>query len=275
MTAIARARSSPKAAAAAEAFVTPPRQRTETWAEAQLGDLFWVEGLSGRIAVRRHGKGPQVLLVHGWGGIGGDLAWFVQPLAAAGFRTLTADLPAHGQSDGDAMSIPQAAKALLEVERAVGHLHAVIAHSMGAAITVEAMGIGLNPDGVVLIGAPAHYINHAHAVAAQAGLDADAFEEMLAILKVHGIDVRDISTPKIAEHLTTPALFVHSTDDQVVPIADAIEASTAWRRSQLVSVQHLGHRRVLKAPSVINAAVTFCSHLGRTQSDKASSTHRA
>ena len=96
MSAMARTRSVLKPAAAAQAFITPPRQPTQTWAEAQLGDLFWIEGPSGRIATRRRGKGPQVLLVHGWGGTGGDLASFVHPLVDAGFRTLTVDLPANG-----------------------------------------------------------------------------------------------------------------------------------------------------------------------------------
>lgn len=248
-----------KPALAAQAFLTPARQSVEPLSEAQLGALFWIQGPAGRIAVRWKGKGPNVLLVHGWSGAGGDLAAFVQPLVDSGFRALTIDLPAHGQSDGDATSIPLAAQALLDVERAVGHLSAVIAHSVGAAVTIEALGVGLKAERAVLIGAPAHYINYARAVAQQAELDTDELHEMLAILRDRGIDVPAISAPTTAARLSQPALFIHSTDDRVVPIAEALESAAAWKGSRFMRVEGLGHRRVLQANRVIDAAISFIS----------------
>ena len=63
------------------------------------GEPFEVESLGA--AVRGHvwGAGPVVYLVHGWGGRGSQLASFVEPLLAGGFRVVMFDAPAHGDSD--------------------------------------------------------------------------------------------------------------------------------------------------------------------------------
>ena len=54
-----------------------------------------------KASVRGHvwGDGPVVYLVHGWGGLGSQLASFVAPLTAAGFRVVLFDAPSHGASD--------------------------------------------------------------------------------------------------------------------------------------------------------------------------------
>ena len=46
------------------------------------------------------GEGPAILLVHGWGGRGAQLAAFVPPLVAAGHTVVAFDGPAHGDSPG-------------------------------------------------------------------------------------------------------------------------------------------------------------------------------
>src|SRR6266568_5919216 len=53
-----------------------------------------------RIAVVHWGKGPAVMLVHGWSGRGAQLGEFAEPLAGAGYRAVAFDAPAHGRSDG-------------------------------------------------------------------------------------------------------------------------------------------------------------------------------
>src|SRR2546428_2032360 len=44
------------------------------------------------------GHGPRILLVHGWGGRGAQLAGFVGPLVASGCSVVTFDAPGHGAS---------------------------------------------------------------------------------------------------------------------------------------------------------------------------------
>jgi pimeloyl-ACP methyl ester carboxylesterase len=198
------------------------------------------------------------LLLHGWEGQASDLAAFAQPLLDAGLSVLAMDLPAHGASAGRQASIPQLARALRAVGAALGPLHAVIAHSMGSAVLAEAMHAGLAAQRVVLISAPARYERYARAFAAAAGLDAEGTEAMLAALRdAIGVDMREISLPRRAPHFRRPALFVHSSDDRVVPIGDSMASALAWPGARHLCVEGLGHRRILADPAVIAAVMAF------------------
>jgi len=244
----------------AHAFLTPrpPQQRLAL----RLGDseTLRIETPTGKVALQRAGRGPTVLLLHGWEGQASDLVAFAQPLLDAGFSVLSMDLPAHGASAGKQAGIPQLAHALSAVNEALGPLHAVIAHSMGAAVLAEALHVGLTVQRVVLISAPAYYVRYARAFAVAAGLDAEGTESMLAVLSnAIGIDIREISLPRRAPYFRQPALFIHSGDDRVVPIEESLASAAAWPGARHLSVEGLGHRRILADPAVIEAATAFAT----------------
>jgi hypothetical protein len=108
------------AAAVAERFFLTPRRRPRPAVErdalsratplvlpSEHGDLAawqWDPAEQPRDLVepwRSPSNGrPRVLLVHGWEGRGSQLAAFVEPLTMAGFRVVTFDAPAHGDSPG-------------------------------------------------------------------------------------------------------------------------------------------------------------------------------
>src|SRR5262245_14171103 len=79
-------------------FLTPPRhpapdRERDLLAVARTG-VVRVNG--GRVRTWTLGAGPRILLVHGWGGRGGQLGAFVEPLVARGFSVVWFDGPAHG-----------------------------------------------------------------------------------------------------------------------------------------------------------------------------------
>lgn len=242
----------------ARAFLTPRRPRDGLQPLAlPHSRLFSVPTGDGRLAVQEAGSGPAVLLVHGWEGQAGDLGAIAHALLARGQRVLSLNLPAHGASTGDHTSIPASARALLALQQAVGPLSAVVAHSVGAAVTVHAMAQGLQVGRAALLAAPAHYRDYASGFAAQAGLDAAQTPRLLAALRALGVDVESVSMPTDAAGLRQPALFVHSADDRVVRIADAQASSRAWAGAVLLRVDGLGHRRVLTDEAVVQAVARF------------------
>src|SRR5262245_7075719 len=95
-------------------------------------------GQSSRVTAWRWGYGPAVLLVHGWEGRGSQLGSFVEPLVRAGLSVVAFDAPAHGDSRGHRLYLTELADCVADVARAVGPLHAVIAHSFGAAAVLLA-----------------------------------------------------------------------------------------------------------------------------------------
>lgn len=242
----------------ADAFLKPAQPKRLRPLDMPGALDLHIQTPEGTMALARAGTGPAVLLLHGWEGQSSDLAAFVAPLLETGFSVLTMNLPAHGRSAGRRMSIPQAAVALHAVGSAIGPLHAVIAHSMGSAVVVEALSRGLDAERVVLIASPAHYERHARGFAAASGLNAEGVEAMLRLLRnAIGQDVRDISLPRRVPGLAQRALFIHSTDDRTVPIEDSIESAAAWPDAQLHRVEDLGHRQILADPGVVAEAVTF------------------
>ena len=87
---------------AAKLFVTPPRhRRPEAESRALAAARPGVVAVGGRrIRTWSWGHGPGVLLVHGWGGRGGQLVPFVPPLLAQGLSVTAFDALGHGDSDG-------------------------------------------------------------------------------------------------------------------------------------------------------------------------------
>lgn len=250
----------PDVAAYARAFLTPRRPEPRPLA-LQGARARRFETAVGRVAALDAGEGAPVLLVHGWEGQASDLGSLARALRACGLRTVVVDLPAHGASDGAWTSIPASAQALLEVQRALGPLEAVVAHSVGAAVAVEALALGMDARRAALLGAPARYQDYARAFAAQAGLDATQAALMVAELARQGIDVAAVSMPARAPRMRVPALFVHSSDDRVVAIDDAIASSHGWPGARLMRVEGLGHRRLLDDPGVVAEVVGFVAGL--------------
>src|SRR5438045_2400376 len=66
------------------------------------------------------GHGPRVLLVHGWGGRGAQLASFVGPLVASGCSVVTFDAPGHGTSPQARSSIVAFLAAIRAIDRTLG-----------------------------------------------------------------------------------------------------------------------------------------------------------
>jgi len=236
----------PRRAAPAPEFLPPP----------VCSEL--VDTPSGRIALRRAGHGPRVLLLHGWEGQSADMAAFAAPLIEAGHEVVVMDLPAHGASEGRQTHIPHSARALLAVGQALGPLLAVVAHSVGSAVLAEALHQGLEARRAVLIGAPAHYAAYARQVAAIAGLDAAGTERLLQLLTAPlGLDIHEVSLPARAPALRQAALFIHSADDKVVRISDSEASAAAWPAARHWRLDGLGHRRILADPGVVRASVVF------------------
>ncbi|WP_323119925.1 alpha/beta fold hydrolase [Burkholderia alba] len=243
---------------AAQLFLTPARKIPRTDTPPFDDALVTYPPLHGtRVALWEAGNGPRVLLVHGWEGASGDLSAFAAALIDAGYRVVAPDLPAHGQSDGTQTSIVACARAITQLLADIGPVRAIVAHSVGCAIAIEALKRGARADAAVLIAPPARYRDYALSFAAQAGLSGENIGKMIAHLLTLDVDVASIDAPRAVAALDTPALIVHSEDDRVVPASLGREIAAAWPGARFLSVNGLGHRRILQSDDVIRSAVEF------------------
>lgn len=212
-----------------------------------------------RIAVYHWGKGPTVLLVHGWSGRGAQLGSLVEPLVAAGNHVVAFDAPAHGASDGRATTLPEISEVILRVAAEFNPVHAVIAHSFGVPCVLFALQQQGFAHRVVAFSPPATLEGLVEKFAGTLALSPrtvqilrDMFEQRF------GEDMwTRFSVLNMARSVGLPALIVHDRDDRDVPWQEGEAVARAWPRARFLRTEGLGHRRILGDPAAINRVVRF------------------
>lgn len=208
--------------------------------------------------------GPPVYLLHGWGGWRGQLGEFIAPLVAAGRRVIGVDVPGHGDADSGWFgpgrgTLIEFAEALAVAAERFGRPTAVIAHSMGGAAAAVAVRDGLDVDRLVLVAAPADPLSQIAIFGRLVGAGQAVQRGMARRLErlverpMRDFDLRYMP----AVRTMPPALVIHDPDDKEVAYADGVGITSAWPGSTLLTTSGLGHRRILRDPAVVGAAVRF------------------
>ena len=214
-------------------------------------------GARTQVAAWRWGVGPTALLVHGWEGRGSQLGALVEPLVTAGLSVVAFDAPAHGSSPGSRLYLTDHADAIIDVAAATGPLHAIIAHSFGAAATLLAHARGGvdAPRNVML--APNVLIDDAvKKFARMVGLDdADRISLEHSLAAHSGVGVESLRLDRLIGHRDAGLLVIHDREDTEVPLVHGERLAAQWPNAHLALTEGLGHRRILRAPAVIARVV--------------------
>ncbi|MCQ8896437.1 alpha/beta hydrolase [Limnobacter humi] len=242
-------------------FVTAILTPRASALKATLGDygvpvrqLTWRGGNLAYVVV---GLGPVVVLTHGWEGAASDLLPIVKSLVDAGYRCVLWDLPAHGESSGAWTSIPHSAQALQRLADHVGPVYATVSHSVGSAVTVQALSTGLHCDRSVLISPPGRYMDFVEHIAAQFGFAGDDLQRIVDILAERGVDAPALNLPNEVQAFEHAGLFVHADNDRVCDVRWSRLGHAAWQNSSLMEFPGLGHRRILSDPAVVTSVTGF------------------
>ncbi|HTO97594.1 MAG TPA: alpha/beta fold hydrolase [Myxococcales bacterium] len=222
-----------------------------------LGHRFRLVADGPEIALWDWGEGRTVLLVHGWNGNAAQLSGFVPPLVRAGFYVAAPDLPAHGISAGKRSNVRSMADALLRVGKRVGPVHAVIAHSLGAAAAIIAQAEGLGAERMALIAPAVDLPRYATLFGRTLGLSPRSTAGLLAQVDraLGGRASFDILS--LARRQTASMLALHDPEDAEVSFDESRALAVAWPGGMLETIEGAGHSRALRHPSVISRAVGF------------------
>ena len=212
-------------------------------------------------------EAPPVYLLHGWGGAGGQLAAFVEPLLAGGYRVVAFDAPGHGAS-GESMAgpglstLPEFRDALLAAVDRFGPAHAVVAHSFGAAALVLAVVDGLKADRLVMLAPAGDPIGFSRVFAAQLGFGERVRTGFLALLEERvGRPMSDFDVPAVLARAPRgslpPLLVVHDLGDREVPVVVGQNLVRGWPGAVFRTTTGLGHNRILVDAGVVGQAVAF------------------
>ena len=249
-------------------FSTPRRFTPRDW-ELQFEAMGTRERLPNGASVLIAGDGPRtVVLMHGWEGRATQFAHFVSPLLSTGFRVVGVDGPAHGHARGKNADPYLFAETLHEVSARHGAPFGVIGHSMGGGAIAIALASGLVARRAVVIASPSsmHDVLHrfAHAMHMPSGVTRHFVERLRAQVAGRGHSTVDL--PDLLAGVQTAGLVIHARDDKEVPFSDGERLAGAWPGAALFPVDGAGHRRILRDPSVVDAAVAFVS--GSTTPDQ-------
>ena len=242
-------------------FLSPRRYNRPAVEHEQLSHArhFLVPSEHGPIATWEWGdEGPRVLLVHGWEGRGAQLSAFVDPLVGLGFRVVTFDAPAHGDTGGSISSLFHFARAIRTVAAVFGPFHAVIAHSMGGAATAWAIHQDPFARRIAMIAPPIDVRDFTRQLSKMLGIGDDVRQRVHRRLGDRfGVAVEDIRAEALAPDMRAPLLVVHDEDDRDVPIRCGEVYAASWPGAELVRTRGLGHRKILRDDAVVRAVVRF------------------
>ncbi len=239
-------------------FYRPQRRRVPPEVPGAEPHAWRVKTRAGDLAVWDYGRGPTVLLVHGWSGAAGQWSPFIGPLLRAGHNAIALDLPAHGLSDGDRTNLQEIVHAIVDTAARVAPIRAVVAHSLGATATTLALAQGLRAERAVLIAPAARDVQgYVHAFAQQLGLPPAREPGLVARMRRKFGDLDRFDARKAAARLSTPALVFHDVDDAQVPFAEGESLARAWPGARLTALRGRGHNRPLTDPDVVREALTF------------------
>lgn len=247
----------------ARQLFTRPRRHAPPEREAAAERSAQRFALGEGVSALRFGRGgPRILAMHGWEGRATQWGALAELATAAGFELIALDAPAHGHSLGDHTHIGEFARTLLEADRLYGPFTAVIGHSMGGAAAALALASGLRAERAVLIASPSAIDRVLHGFAAHVRLSTGAerafFEQMERTV---GRPAEELDVAALA--LRHPALLLHSRDDREVPFREAEAIRGHWPQAELVALDGLGHRRILRDLGALQAAVEFLAEPAR------------
>jgi pimeloyl-ACP methyl ester carboxylesterase len=203
--------------------------------------------------------GPAVLLVHGWEDHSGSMLGFVAPLRAMGFRVCVLDTPGHGLSPQATTHLLDTSFALENMARNFGPFDSIVAHSYGAAAACLMLERtpALTPRRLALISPMRDIDQHLHIFADIALLSpARARRLRDRVERLIGCSPDEVCALRAVQGLQVSGLVIHDRHDPVIPHGAGETLAKQLRGARFISTSRLGHRRVLKCPSVLEAVLS-------------------
>ncbi|TCC23456.1 alpha/beta hydrolase [Kribbella speibonae] len=200
-----------------------------------------------------------VLLVHGWRSRASRYAAFVTQLLELGYSPVSYDAPAHGDSDGEVVSILGHQRIIRALEERHGPFESVIAHSLGVPFALYAVREGVAAKRLVMISGVADFGYLTDTFCAQLGLGPKINRQLRRRIERGYFDGDDqiwtrfsVTTGKLE------LLVIHNDEDEIVDPAQAqILLRNYGDRAHFLPTTGLGHRKILSDPAVITEAVAF------------------
>ena len=211
------------------------------------------------IVVYQFGKSDKkILLVHGWSGRGTQLVKFAEAFVDKGYETISFDAPGHGKSSGNYTIMTEFISSILEIDKKFGPFEAAVGHSLGGMALLNSIKKGLKINRLTIIGSGDKVKDILDDFVSKLELKSefslhlqDYFEK-----KYHE-PMENYSAHSAAKTVEIPVLVIHDENDNEVPVTTSINIHKHLKNGELLITQHLGHRKILGNPFVIQKTIEF------------------
>ncbi len=177
---------------------------------------------SGRVA-HSWGKGPVVLLLHGWESQGSTFYKLIPRLVESGYRAVAWDAPAHGQSPGKRTNVPDYAISLAQDlnQQLFDPPVALLGHSFGGASMSILSKIHDMPPKLVIVSAPTKVADVFDHFAKMIGLGHKANQRFIQLAEsTAGYSLGECSLINNDLSVERDVMVSHDRVDDLIPYAD-------------------------------------------------------
>lgn len=211
------------------------------------------------IVVWSWGQGQPILFIHGWSGRGTQAVHYVAPLINSGFRVISFDGPAHGETPGKQTSMLEMADVVLALGEKYGPFHSTITHSFGGMVLPYALTLDFITNSAVCICPPATIESILENFQRALMLPENVLAAMTQKLYAnYGSDFdKRTSTLNNVHSLSIPALIIHDDKDTDVCWEQGKAVADAWPGAEFKLTHGLGHSRILRDPAIVTAVTDF------------------
>jgi pimeloyl-ACP methyl ester carboxylesterase len=204
------------------------------------------------------GRGPAILLAHGWNGRGIQLHRFIDPLVEASYTVIAFDGPGHGESQGRTSSYfeySDVIRSFFQSGREF-NIKGAIAHSFGGAALLNGIAKEKYPLEAILISPALRLSEILDGMFKDYGVPEPLFQTLIKEYEDQfGYNLRKDNPYNLLDPFNSNILIVHDEDDETIPYADSREASRQFKHISLHTTHGLGHKSILFDSATINRIV--------------------
>lgn len=209
---------------------------------------------------RWKGKGPKILLVHGWSGRATSMYFIIEKLIENNYDVYSFDAPAHGNSSTSTSNIPEFIACIKELSSSIKSFNGIIGHSGGAFASIYYTSIYKNKLKKLVLISPFNSVYELfHGFFEQINVSKKVGDLMISFYsKKTGIMIdEDLSVHKFARLLKSETLIIHDENDKEISIQNSKLIKSNIKNIQTYFTKGLGHRRILRNESVTKKILDF------------------
>lgn len=206
-------------------------------------------------------EGKLVILVHGWDSNAGSMGAIARALAFEGYRVVSFDLPAHGHSALTHTNLRECREALcaLIYQLRPAEPFSIISHSFGSAVASMALsGSRYTIDNFIMLTSPNRLLDVFDEFKNQIALGEEAYQEVLRLassLLKEPVEFVQVESKALKINYNK-LIILHDPQDKVLPYSNSERISNALPNTQLVTLNKMGHYRMLWNAEVIATVVS-------------------